>query len=73
MIPSGRWIYASGEGFMHYLPWVLNAMGLDEFSQGENTEQGQGSQAFMEQQGTVYTGDPKGVAREKQQVSLKPR
>lgn len=55
------------------MPWVLNAMGLDEFSQGENTEQGQGSQAFMEQQGTVYTGDPKGVAREKQQVFLKPR
>ena len=34
----------------YLMPW-----GLDEISQGENTEQGQGSQAFMEQQGLEST------------------
>ena len=40
---------------MHYLQLVLNAMGPNEISQGENTEQGQRLQALMDQKGKEST------------------
>lgn len=46
---AGGRLCGSGERFMHFLSWVINAMGLNEISQGESTEQGLGLQALTDQ------------------------